>query len=271
MKSFNTKAFLVDTFLPALLILTLIPSMMLNARHLQQEYAGQSSYANVETTPLRLDGVIKQEPKAVVPTVAKAVISAPREAKVGQLIEVSAENSTGTSFKWVVKGIDPSNVRVLGKSVVFSSPDAVVVDVFVAVALGDTLSVEHTSVVIVGGPGSHPPKPVVQTLLSEIAPLISDVESDDKLKELREIAGAFKQVAGLIRDGAISNTEDIVRITKTLVKKATSTAGKAWEKVITRIEEETEIAADAGNLKTLGDHARHWDMIAAALDPNPPK
>lgn len=38
---------------------------------------------------------------------------------------------------------------------------------------------------------------------------------------------------------------------------------------ISRIEEETESAAVAGKLKTLNDHAKHWDEIAKTLDPNP--
>lgn len=250
-----SRTAIADNLLPALLAIVLTTTLIINSIQLRNCWQARSD----ETSVVELVDYepIEQAPKT---TDTKLVVTAPKTASVGQLIEVSA--NTRSSIKFVVKGVDPSNIRVLDHSVVFASPAASTVDVFVAAMLGEALVVEHVTVQV---GGSRPLTPT--TLRSEIAPLIESVESEDKLKELKDLSAAFKQVAVLIKDGSVSSVEDAVRITKTLVKQATSTAGDAWRKVIDRIQVDAEKAADAGKLKSLEDHARHWEGIAAALDP----
>jgi hypothetical protein len=250
-KAFDVQSFLIDTLLPTLLILTLVPSMMLNAIHLRKEYA-TPNYVEVE--------VCKQEQ----PSTNKVTIVAPKEGRVGELVEVSVNAPSEAKLIWVVRGVASTNVRTLTNSVVFSSPVATNVDVFVAVAMSGSMVVEHVNLQI-----TSDSRPVFKTLAVELSPLIGEVKTDEKIEQQVEIANAFRQVATLIKDGAVESAEDAVRITKALVKKATSTSGDAWKRVIARIEQETEAAADAGKLKTLDDHAKHWDEIANALDPNP--
>ena len=252
-----SRTALADNLLPALLAIVLTTTLMVNAIQLRNCWqAGLDEATKVES--------VEYEPiEQTLQADAKLVVTSPKTASVGQLVEVSV--NTGSSLKFVVKGVDPSNVRVLDHSVVFTSPVATTVNVFVAAMVGDALVVEHVAVQI----GTPEARPLASTLKSDIAPLIEAVDSDDKLKELKEISAAFRQVATLIKDGAIDSTEDAVRVTKALVKKATATAGDAWRKVIDVIQVDTEKAADDGKLKTLEDHARHWEMISHALDPNP--
>lgn len=255
------KTTFTDTVIPALLAVVLTLSLMVNSIQLRNYWEAQAD----NTAVVESVDYIEQAPKSAE---TKLTLTAPKDVSIGQLVEVSA--STGPC-KFVVKGVEPSNIRVLDHSVVFSSPIATTVDVFVAAVVGDSLIVEHVTVRVgvLGLPTAKPITPEPVTLKVELANLISDVESNDKQKELLEIAGAFKQVAVLIKAKAVTSAEDAVRITKTLVKKAVEKSSGAWTKVISRIEKDTEDAASNGELNTLEDHARHWEAISAALDPNP--
>jgi hypothetical protein len=256
------KAF-AETILPALLAVVLTTTLMINAIQLRNCWEARQDATNVLHVDLQpLEQAPAKEP-------SKLKLTAPAKASVGQLVEVSA--NTGTDFKIIVKGVDPANVRILEHSVVFASPTATNVDVFFAAMVGSEIAVEHL-MVQVGTLGLPIAKPIVSDPASdamsvEIQPLISAVSSDDKEKEQREIADAFKQVAGFIKDGAVSSVGDAVRITQTMVKKATSRSKDAWKKVIDKIQDDTQAAADAGKLQTLEDHAKHWEAIANAVAP----
>lgn len=195
------------------------------------------------------------------PLGARLVVEGPTEAVVGQLVVISVEKSTASSFKWIVlPSTDDYLVIDEGRRICFSSRAGGVFQFFIACSLGDTVdSTVHT--VTVSGPDS----PQVDSLASRIATWCDSVESDTKRDECLALAQSFSSVALVMEGGTLTTPKEIVEATMKSNRDALGDKLDAWMPFREGLQAQLTQMARGGELETTEDHIRVWKAVAVGL------
>ena len=247
-------------FILALTVCFLLGSFSAPATDLTAAHNGQqqSVKAITQESPTPVEPVV--EPTEAT-EVAKLVVEGPTKVEVGQLVVISVEKSSASSFKWIVL---PSTDNFLvideGRRVCFSSGESGEFRFIVACSLGDTCDVAvHTVTVI----GNDPTK--VNGLESKVALWCEDVESDTKREEALLLAQSFASVAMVMDGGTLTTPKEIVQATYRSNREAHGDKMEDWLPFREGLQAELTRLANAGLLPDTASHIRVWREIAAAL------
>lgn len=216
---------------------------------------------------------------------AKAVISGPKEAKVGDLVILDATRSEGLAYEWVLANSDKTYLPVEnGTKLVFSSGDSGEY-IFVLVVGGEdnnkkmVVSTTQHKVMILGKApcpptpdNPVPPKPddtiVVPDGEFKIAQKVFDwaKATNDKDTALK-ISGVFEAISAQIVAGGLESIEGVIKETANKNKEAAGNKYEIWKtKFFTPLNVEmNKMANDDETLTSLEQHATCWKEIALGL------
>lgn len=195
---------------------------------------------------------------------AKLVVEGPTNAEVGELVVISVEKSSATTFKWITLPSTPDFLVIDdGKRAVFSSRKGGEYKFIIACSLGDTCDVVVHTVFIEGEPDT--PSAPGTSLSSKIATWCNQVNSENKKGEALKLAQSFNSVGLIIDGGSLSTPSEIVAATSISNREALGDSLEAWKPFRTGLAEELRALAEAGLLPDAEAHAKVWKGVASAL------
>jgi hypothetical protein len=201
------------------------------------------------------------------------IVDAPTEVKVGQLARLSVDKSPGKSFKWLMlPSIAAENFQIYddGKKAVFSSPTPGEFVFIIACEYKGVVDLKiHTLRVSASGP-VNPDKPntpdtPVAGFVNQVATWAKEVKSTNFKIEATQLASSFELISNKIKQGELTDVDQIIEATKLGSKAAIGNSTASWTPFLENLQREMRTQSEAGLLVTVDQHASLWRQIAEGL------
>lgn len=202
-------------------------------------------------------------------------IQAPRDALVGDMVTIEAEvQGTPTDFEWSVEPpLEGLMVLEGGKKAVFANRDPGDYLVMVAVAgNGGQVRTAKRIFTLLPQPPENPITAATLPLATppvEVGDLVrrwvAEIRSANKAGEAQAVAGSFRAMANLARQGEIG--ADPLRDVEAAAEVAiTPNKFAAWEPFFSRFREFLFPLNQTGHIQTADQYANTWENIATLLE-----
>lgn len=237
------------------LILTILACILLSF-----SFNSNFSDAADSTKPLQAQ-VITQDPVEPTEEPFEIKIEGPTKIKVGELAVLSVENSTASSYKWIVI---PSTKNYLvideGQRLVFSSAAGGEFIFIVAGSLDNDCAISAHTITVIG----QKPSPT-DDLESKITLWCDQVVSDTKREDCLKLAQSFSSIAMVMEGGTLTTPADIVNATQKSTEDALGEKLENWMPFRQGLANELTGLANNGKLPDTEAHIKIWKAIAVAL------
>lgn len=212
----------------------------------------------------------------------RAVIDAPAQATVGDLVVLSAEGSHASDFAWRLANSEKTFLPVDGgRRCVFSSGSPGKFVFVLAVACGDQVAVAlHTIDVVTPEPPNPDPSPVPPTPDPDLPPgkfnlakLARDwalttvsLDPSQRKETARSLAASFSSLAAAIAAGTVTDPAQILAQTLASNQQALGDRRQAWKEWGEKLAKELEALHGDGSLRSAESYAIAWREIALGLE-----
>ncbi len=200
----------------------------------------------------------------------KAHITAPFSARVGDLVRLSASESTGPdlTYKWAVLPAGTTGFEMVekGRRAFFANPESGIYTFVLAVASPGgrvDLTIHEIAVLEPEPERSRAPPRAIQEVLDP-SDFARDRIADPQTALI--LAGVFRQVAGMIATGTVRTPQQVVSTTKKLAESSLGGNFGPWEGFFRELGTFLDRLESAGYLGALSRYGDVWNMLADGLD-----
>ena len=205
----------------------------------------------------------------------EVALQSPRDALVGDLVTITAEvQGTPTDFEWSVEPpLEGLMVLEGGRKAVFANREPGDYLIMVAVAgNGGQVRTAKRIFTLLPQPPENPITAATLPLATppvEVGDLVrrwvAEVQSANKAGEAQAVAGSFRAMANLARQGEIGS--DPLRDVEAAAEVAiTPNKFAAWESFFSRLRQFLFPLNQTGHIQTAEQYSNTWDNIAGLLE-----